>query len=54
MVQNLRPHGMHLPLRAMLQYSWIFAEGLAVVAASIAAGQSVVLKAYTDHQLSRS
>ena len=31
----------------MLQYSWVFAEGLAVVAASIVAEQSVVLKAYT-------
>ena len=38
---------MHLPLRAMLQYSWVFSEGLAVVAASILAEQNNVLKAYT-------
>ena len=31
----------------MLQYSWVFAEGLVVVAASIVVGQSAVLKAYT-------
>ena len=31
----------------MLQYSWVFAEGLAVVAAFILVGQSTVLKAYT-------